>query len=104
MRPLPRRVRKFESERRRLKKNVRVVALRGERWMAYASLPWMRELCGHLYGENCCVKLEEKGEGVVQATVYASTAELADAVASELERGFEIFRTVEGWEKRKGQA
>lgn len=98
---LPGRVRRFEADRRRMKRNARTVALRGERWMAYAALPWMRELCGHLYGEGCCVKLEEKGGGVVQATVYARTAELAEAVASELERKFTLFRTVEGWRKKE---
>ncbi|MEM2047034.1 MAG: hypothetical protein QXZ06_04055 [Candidatus Jordarchaeales archaeon] len=98
---LPREVRVFEAERRRMKRNARTLVLRGERWMAAASLPQMREVCGHLYGERCCVRLEER-EGLLYATIYAATRELAEKVASELEKGVILFRRVEG-ERERGR-
>lgn len=98
---LPRGVRAFEAERRRMKRNARTLVFKCERWMALASLPQMREVCGHLYGEGCCVRLEEK-DGLLYVTVYAETPELAGKVASELKKGIELFRRVEG-ERERGR-
>ena len=95
---LPREVKMFEAERRRMKRNARTLVLRGERWMVAASLPHMREVCGHLYGEGCCVKIEE--DGLLYVTVYAVTCELAEKVASELEKRISLFRRVEGGRER----
>ncbi len=96
---LPREAKVFEAERRRMKRNARTLVLRGEKWMAAASFPQMREVCGHLYGEGCCVKIEEE-DGLLYVTVYAVTCELAEKVASELEKRISLFRRVEGGRER----
>ncbi len=91
---LPCKVVHFEKLRRKMKRNARTLVLRGEKWMVAASLPYMDEVCGHLYGEGVAVKVEEEN-GLLRLSIYALTPELAERVEAELKRGVEVFRRAE---------
>ena len=99
---LPLDVKRLEARRRRMK-HRRTIRLKAEKWMIAAALPEMEEKCGHLYGEECCVRVIDLKEDLVEATVIASSPEVAEETAARIRRACSTLWKAEKEMSKEGQ-